>query len=252
MKVNKSNYYSKKVDDEYMSYSQFKLFDECPAKAMAILNGEYKQEETDSMLVGSYVDAWLDGEIVKFQERHPEIFNSRTGELKANFKQAQDLCDLIEKDEYLYKQLKGKRQVIITGSIAGVKFKGKIDSLLADKIVDGKVLKDCEDIWKDGQKQPFYKANGYDWQAIIYKTLYKQQTGKDLPFRLAVITKEKSPDKRIFEFKDETLNDALQEIICKAPVYDAIKKGKEEIYRCNRCDYCRSTKQTSPDTIEIL
>ena len=252
LNVTKSNYYSKTVDQEYMSYSQFKLFDECPAKAMAILKGEYKPEETDSMLVGSYVDAWLDGEIVKFQERHPEIFNSRTGELKANFKQAQDLCDLIAKDEYLMKQLKGKRQVIITGSIAGVKFKGKIDSLLADKIVDGKVLKDCEDIWKDGQKQPFYKANGYDWQAIIYKTLYKQQTGKDLPFRLAVITKEKSPDKRIFEFKDETLNDALQEIICKAPIYQQMKNGEIEPHRCECCDYCKATKKLSKNNIEYL
>lgn len=252
MKLTKANYYSKNSALEYMSYSQFKLFDECPAKAMAILNGTYKQEETDNMLVGSYVDAWLDGEIVKFQERHPEIFNSRTGELKASFKQAQDLCDLIAKDEYLYKQLKGKRQVIITGSIAGVKFKGKIDSLLADKIVDGKVLKDCEDIWKDGQKQPFYKANGYDVQGAIYKTLYKQMKGKDLPFELAVVTKEKTPDKRLFVFSDETIEEALQEVIAKAPVFQAMKNGEVEVYRCECCDYCKATKKLSENNIEYL
>ena len=51
MKVTKSNYYSKKVDDEYMSYSQFKLFDECPAKAMAIIKGEYKQELIDLLSI---------------------------------------------------------------------------------------------------------------------------------------------------------------------------------------------------------
>ena len=252
MKVTKSNYYSKAINNEYMSYSEFKLFDECPAKAMAILKGEYKQEETDSMLVGSYVDAWLDGEIVKFQEKHPEIFNSRTGELKASFKQAQDLCDLIAKDEYLMKQLKGKRQVIITGSIAGVKFKGKIDSLLADKIVDGKVLKDCEDIWKDGQKQPFYKANAYDIQAAIYKTLYKQMKGKDLPFELAVVTKEKTPDKRLFVFSDKTIEEALQEVIAKAPVFDAIKKGQEPAWNCCKCDFCKSIKALNENSVEVL
>jgi len=252
MKLTKNNYYSQKANEEYMSYSQFKDFCKCPAYAMAKLKGDWQDETTDSLLVGSYVDSWLDGTLDKFKEEHTEIFNSRTGELKANFKQAQDLCDLIAKDEYLMKQLKGKRQVIITGSIAGVKFKGKIDSLLADKIVDGKVLKDCEDIWKDGQKQPFYKANAYDIQGAIYKTLYKQMKGKDLPFELAVVTKEKTPDKRIFEFKDETLNDALQEIICKAPIYQQIKNGEIEPYRCECCDYCKATKKLSKNNIEYL
>ena len=252
IKITNSNYYSNKVDMEYMSYSQFKDFDKCPAMAMAKLNGTFKQEETDSMLVGSYVDAWLDGELDKFMEEHPQVFNSRTGELKAQFKQAEQLCDIIKKDDYLYKQLKGKRQQIITGNIAGVKFKGKIDSLLEDSIIDGKVLKDCEDIWQYGEKKPFYKANCYDIQASIYTTLYKQMTGKDLPFKLAVVTKEKSPDKRIFQFSEQTLNDALQEIIAKAPIYNAIKKGEEPAWNCGVCEYCRSIKALNEDSVEIL
>lgn len=251
MKVTKSNYYSKAVDQEYMSYSQFKLFDECPAKAMAILKGEYKQEETDSMLVGSYVDACLDGTIDKFKEEHPEIFTLK-GELKAQYKKAEELCEVIKNDKFLLNLLTGKRQVIITGSIAGVKFKGKIDSLLADKIVDGKVLKDCEDIWKDGQKQPFYKANGYDIQGAIYKTLYKQMKGKDLPFELAVVTKEKTPDKRLFVFSDETIEEALQEVIAKAPVFDAIKKGEEPAWNCGKCDFCKSIKALNENSVEVL
>lgn len=252
MKLTKRNYYSKKADMEYMSYSQFKAFDECPAKAMAMLKGEYEREETESMLVGSYVDAWLDGELKKFREQHPEIFNSRTGELKANFKLADELCDIIKADKYLYSQLKGKRQVIITGNIAGVPFKGKIDSLTADCIVDGKVLKDCEDIWHNGERKPFYKANGYDIQGAIYKTIYKQMTGQDLPFRLGVVTKEKAPDKRIFEFSAETIETALQEVIAKAPIYQAIKQGKEDAWGCGVCDYCRSKRKLSEETIEIL
>ena len=252
MKLTKRNYYSKKASNEFMSYSQFKDFDECPAKAIAKLKGEYVQEETESMLVGSYVDAWLDGELPKFKQKHPEIFNSRTGELKSQFKQANELCDLIKADEYLYKLLKGKRQVIIYGKIAGIPFKGKIDSLTADLIVDGKVLKDCEDIWHRGEKKPFYKANGYDLQGAIYKTCYKQMTGKNLPFRLGVVTKEKTPDKRVFEFSEETIDKALQEIIAKAPIYQAIKEGREEAWGCGVCDYCRSKRQLSEDNVEIL
>ena len=37
MKLTKKNYYSNKADQEYMSFSQFKQFNECQAKAMAIL-----------------------------------------------------------------------------------------------------------------------------------------------------------------------------------------------------------------------
>lgn len=252
MKITKTNYYSKKIDEEYMSYSQFKDFDKCPAMAMAKLDGSYQPEYSDSLLVGSYVDAWLDGQLVKFKEKHPEIFNSRTGELKANFQQAEDICKIIKKDKYLYKQLKGKRQMVVTGNIAGVKFKGRLDSLLEDKIVDGKVLKDCADVWQDGERKPFYKANRYDIQGAIYKTLYQQETGKDLDFYLAVVTKEKQPDKRLFKFSNQTLDDALQEIIAKAPVFDAMKQGKEEVWACGVCDYCKMQKFLSENDIEIL
>jgi len=252
MKLTKTNYYSQKSNEEYMSYSQFKQFNECPAKAMAILKGTWQEEKTDSMMIGSYVDSWLDGELDRFIIENPDVFNSRSRELKHQFRQAEELCKVIKQDEYLYEQLKGKRQVIITGTIAGVKFKGKIDSLKKNAIIDGKVLKDCEDIRKDGERLPFYKANQYDIQAAIYTTLYEQTKNKKLPFRLAVVTKQKTPDKRIFEFSQQTLDDALQEIIVKAPIFDAIKKGLEPIYRCECCDYCKSSKYLSKDDIEYL
>ena len=259
MEINKENYYSKEADKEYMSYSQFKKFEECPAKAMAILNGTWQEEQTDRMLVGSYIDAWLDGELMEFCNQHPEIHNTRTGELKSQFRQAQELCATILKDDVLFGNLKGERQRIITGNIAGVKFKGKIDSLnleqtdeLLKGIHDGKVLKDCEDIWKDGEKLPFYLANGYDKQAAIYQTLYQQMFGEKLPFYLDVITKEKTPDKRIFKFSDKTIEDALQRIIAEAPVFDAIKKGEEPAWNCGKCDYCRNIKQLTKNDVEEI
>lgn len=252
MKLTKKNYYSQKANMEYMSYSQFKDFDECPAKAMAKIKGEWTDEYSDSLLIGSFVDSWLDGELDEFKAEHPEIFNSRTGELKANFKQAEELCRIIKDDEYLYSILKGKRQKIITGNIAGVQFKGKIDSLLADITIDGKILKDCEDCWKDGQKMPFYMANRYDIQGAIYKTLRKQSLMQDVPFGLAVVTKEKTPDKRLFVFSDETLEKALQEIIAKAPVFDSIKQGVDQAWSCGKCDYCRSQKKLNKEDYEVL
>lgn len=252
MKLNKNNYYSQQSNKEYMSYSQFKDFCECPAMAMAKINGEYEQEKTDSLLVGQYVDSWLDGDLDAFTELNPDIFNSRTGELKAQFKQADELCQIIESDKYLYKLLRGKRQKILTGSIAGVNFKCKIDSMLDDMTIDGKVLKDCNDVWIDSQKMPFYMANRYDIQAAIYSTLRKQVRQEDVPFVLAVVTKEKTPDKRLFMFSKETIATALQEVIAKAPVFQDIKDGKEQAWGCGKCDYCRQKKQLNKNDFEIL
>lgn len=252
MELNNANYYSHNANIEYMSYSQFKQFNECPAKAMAILKGECETEKTDALLIGSYVDAWLDGELDKFKENNPEIFNSRTGELKANFKMAYELCEVIKNDETLYNLLTGERQVILTGNIAGVKFKAKIDSLTDNYIVDGKVVKDCNDVWLDGEKRPFYMANRYDLQAVIYEKLLMQNQFKDLPYLLAVVTKEKTPDKQLFLINEIAKDDALQEIINKAPIYDAMKKGREEVYGCGVCDYCRSMKKLSLNDIKEI
>ena len=251
MKLTKLNYYSKKANTEYMSYSQFKDFLKCPACAMAKIKGEWEDEYTDSLLVGSYVDSWLDGELDKFKEQHPEIFNSRTGELKANFKQADELCEVIKNDEFLFKILKGKRQKIMTGLIAGVPFKIKIDSLLKDMIVDGKVLKDCEDCWIDG-RFPFYMANRYDLQGAVYQAIVQQNVGQKLPFILGIVTKEKVPDKRLIKIQDSVLEDAKNEIIAKAPIFNDMKLGKIEAYRCEHCDYCKATKKLNVNSIEEM
>lgn len=251
MILNELNYYSNEANKEYMSYSQFKDFLKCPAMAMAKLKGEWQDENTDSLLVGSYVDSWLDGNLDKFREEHPEIYNTRTGELKASFKQAEELCKIIKKDDYMYELLKGERQRIMTGFIAGVPFKIKIDSLHDDMIVDGKVLKDCEDCWIDG-KYPFYMANRYDLQGIIYQTIVQQNIGKKLPFILGVITKEKVPDKRLVKIQDSVLEDAKNEIIAKAPIFQKMKLGEEPIWNCGCCDYCKSIKALNENSIEEM
>lgn len=251
MILNELNYYSNEANKEYMSYSQFKDFLKCPAMAMAKLKGEWQDENTDSLLVGSYVDSWLDGNLDKFREEHPEIYNTRTGELKASFKQAEELCKIIKKDDYMYELLKGERQKIMTGLIAGVPFKIKIDSLHDDMIVDGKVLKDCEDCWIDG-KYPFYMANRYDLQGAIYQTIAQQNIGKKLPFILGVITKEKVPDKRLIKIQDSVLEDAKNEIIAKAPVFQKMKLGEEPAWNCGCCDYCKSIKALNKNSIEEM
>ena len=59
--LNNENYYSIKANEDYWSVSQFKAFDKCEAAGLAEAMGEYTREETDALLIGSYVDAVLAG-----------------------------------------------------------------------------------------------------------------------------------------------------------------------------------------------
>lgn len=251
MKLTNENYHSTEANKAYMSYSQFKDFCKCPAMAMAKINGEYEMEKTAALLVGSYVDAYLDGELDKFKEENPSIF-TRKGELKSEYVKADNYIKLINEDAYLKELLTGKRQMILTCNIAGVPFKAKIDSLIKDMIIDGKVLRDCKDVWVDGEKLPFIYTNRYDIQAAVYTTAVMQNYNKKLPFLLAVITKEKTPDKRVFEITEETIEKAKQEIIVKAPVYNNMKKCLVEPFNCGECDYCKSIKKLSEAYIEKI
>ena len=70
------------------------------------------------------------------------------------------------------KYMAGEKQVIMTGKIADVPYKIKIDSYHPDKaIVDLKVVKDFEKLWNDAekQKQSFIRYWGYDIQGAIYQ-----------------------------------------------------------------------------------
>ena len=61
MILNESNYYSPEANLAYFSVSQYKDFLKCPAMAMAKLKGEYEEEASRALLLGSYVDEQLTG-----------------------------------------------------------------------------------------------------------------------------------------------------------------------------------------------
>lgn len=262
MTLTNENYYSREANMEYLSASQFKAFDRCPAAAMAELRGEYTLATTTAMLVGGYVDAWFSGEMDLFQAKHPEIFK-RDGSLKSEYVKAAEIIRRMEADELFSLLMSGKKQVILTGEIAGVPFKGKVDSLLdADicqeivrrfpetapvlsfsdgAIVDQKVMRDLLPVWSDEERcrVPFVEAYGYDLQGAIYRAL----EGRGLPFILAVGTKETEPDLAALSISDADLTSALYQVEDRAPYYQQIKRGERPARRCEHCDYCRATRR---------
>ena len=211
--VTAENYFSPEMNMAYMGSTQFKAFDRCEAAALAEVRGEYAPAASTALLVGGYIDAYFSGELPVFQAQHPEIFK-RDGGLKAEYVHAQDVIARMEADELYMLLMSGKKQVILTGEIAGIPYKVKIDSLLdADTsrrieeritemaevmgmcdgaLVDQKVMRDMKGIWSEEEltKVSFAKFYGYDIQGAIYQAI----EGHMLPFLLAVGTKEDAPD----------------------------------------------------------
>ena len=253
MKLTDDNYFSQEANMEYFGASQFKSFLKCEAEALAELRGEIERPASKALMIGSYVDAHFAGEMEQFTENHPEIFNSRTGELKADYRQADKLIARAEKDEMFMDYMSGDKQVIMTGEIHGYPFKIKVDSLHDDKIVDLKCMRDMKPIFKDDERKTFIDAWQYDIQGYIYQQVVAQNVGTELPFYLAVVTKEEHPDLAIIEIPQWRLNSVDAIIDHYIDHFAAVKEGTEQPIRCGRCGYCRDTKKlTKVTTYEEL
>lgn len=246
MLLNQNNYFSDEANQRYMSSSQYRGFQKCQAATVAELNGEYVRPETSALLAGQYVDAYISGEMDEFLADNPQLISSRgatKGELKAEYRDLQKIIDRFERDPLFMAYLQGDKQVILTGRIGGVDFKGKVDVLHAERIVDFKTARDFNDIWdpEEGRRVTFVEFYGYIEQAAIYQELVRQKIGHKRPCFIAAVTKEPVPDLAVLSIPDEILEVKLQEIEHYAAEYDAIKKGAEAD-RCEKCDWCKRTK----------
>lgn len=244
MILTEENYFSPEAQAFYMGTSQFKSFMKCEDGALAELNGKWQREESTALLVGSYVDASFSGTLDLFKAKHPDIFK-RDGTLKAEYEQANYIIQRIERDSAFMEAMSGGTQAIMTGEIEGVPVKIKVDSLRPDRIVDMKIMRDMDDIYDKElhEWQPFWKAWGYDLQGAIYQEIVRQNTGLLLPFGLAVATKEKpEPDIALIDIPQSVLDEAFGIVSANIVYYDGLKKGLYDAERCEKCDYCRSTK----------
>lgn len=247
MELTNENYHSVEAKKIYMGSSQFKDFLKCEKCALAKIKGEIVEEKTTALLMGSYIDAHFSNEMDDFRHNNPEIF-TKNGTLKSDYLKCEEIIKVIEEDEMLMKYLSGEHQVIMTGEISGVPFKIKIDSYHPDKIiVDQKIVKDLELVWDEEEhcKKNFVEYWGYDIQGAIYREIVRQNTGKTLPFVLAVTTKEKTPRKALLRIDDKDLDKALEVVKKLAPRFQKIKNGEIEPNGCDNCDYCLSKKKVT-------
>ena len=246
MTLTSSNYFSTEANKSFWSVSQFKAFDNCEAAAMAELKGEHEREMTKALLIGSYVDAYFSHELDEFMGEFGDVVYTKKGELRAEYGHANEIIDRIESDSLMMEFLtKGDTQVIKTGELFGVDWKIKIDVLHEDKIVDLKIVKDFDDVYKDGfGYRPWIEAWGYDIQGAIYQRIEQISSGRPepLPFYIVAATKEKTPDIDIVQIPQHVLDAAFKGVENKIDHFDLVKNGEIDAKRCGVCDYCKKTK----------
>ena len=88
MTLTSSNYHSSKANVAHWSVSSFKAFDKCEASGLAQVRGQYEREMTDSLLFGSYVDAYFTNHTdmsLQFMKDHADELNI-SDEMKATIK----------------------------------------------------------------------------------------------------------------------------------------------------------------------
>ena len=261
MKLNNDNYYSKEANTEFLSVSQYKDFvgtlakKGCEVKALAKINEQFTSEPTTAMLVGSYVDSYIEGTLDKFKEKTPQLFK-KDGSLKAEYVQAENIIQRMEKDKKFMAYLSGEKQTIMTGELFGAKWKIKMDSYLPKKaIVDLKVVSDIYDktYVKDCGPLNFIQAWGYDFQLAIYQKIVEQNTGEVLPCYIAVADRGKTTNIELIQITQPELEGALVGTLIGVQRILDLKEEIIEPERCNRCDYCKETKViTKPITMSML
>lgn len=268
MKLTSKNYYGPKANQSFMSVSQFKQFRKCEAMALAELRGEYKRPPSKALLLGSFVDEMLTGtkksrtafiidnraelfqkssKIVKATDEEllelisGNVFDASNKPL-AEIVQALETVERIKKQPLMMKHFKSRHQTIMTGEIAGVPFKIKMDNYKP-----GEFVADCKymaSLRSPNMFEPMVKYWGYDIQGAVYQEIVYQNTGKRLPFYLDIATKETPAHLAVAEINQGDLDEALDLVKAFAPRYQAIKAGEIEPERCGEygCNYCTETE----------
>jgi hypothetical protein len=245
MALTSKNYFSPRANRLYFSASQVKQFKKCEAQAMAEIRGKYIRPASTALMVGSYVDAALTGDLDKWLDDHPET-RKKDGSLKAEFVQAHEMVQRAWSDHVFKEYLKGRHQAIMTGKIFGVPFKCKFDALRDDRIVDLKTVRDMQPVYMPGHGRVDF-ATAWDWplQMAIYQKIVEINKGVKLPCFLAVITKETPADIAVIQIEQERMDAEIAWLEQALPRFEAVKSGLIPPERCGQCAYCRETHKIS-------
>lgn len=81
------------------------------------------------------------------------------------------------------------------------------------------------------------------YSGALYQEICYQNTGKKLPFIIAVATKQRYSQRALLQIPQEKLDLKLEFLKEYLPHIQALKEGKIEPTSCDHCDYCISKQK---------
>ena len=249
MELTNENYFD---DKEFLNHSTLKLYKECSSKALFTAKGEYKQDfsNNEAILVGSYVDSAIEGTLEEFLERNTQCYlrGKKENGLKKAFEDAKGMIDKINGDSKGRKLLTGDKQIILTGEIEGIKVKCKIDNINFKHkfFTDFKTCRDIyETTWDAEQKQrvSFIESRGYLTQLAFYREIIRQNIGEEFIACIVAYDKTENIKGLSLQFAKEEIDDAYLDVLELIKQHKKALEGEHK--RCEKCDYCNSTRKDS-------
>ena len=240
MKLTKDTYFSPEMNMRYMGHSQFLAFRKCEAAALAEIT-DPKPTDSAAFRLGHAFDDLFEGKDLHSALADNGLLNSK-GKPYADGEKLIAAYERVKREPLFMELASGQQQIIKTGQIGGVDTKIMIDSYHPRKyIVDRKFVRDFDPIWDAdiGERVSFIRYWGYDTEAAFYQ----QAEGNKLPFILACVTKEATPNVALIEVPQYLIDAKLAEIEYFAPTFAAIKRGEIEPSRCEKCSHCIETKR---------
>lgn len=251
MKLSKDNYFSKEMNMKYMSSTQLKSLvgsmgrPACEEHAIKVLKGEWEDEPSPDMLIGSYIDAYFSNEMQSFLQNHEGTVYTKTGSKYAMYKQADAMIERASKDKLFMEFMSGEPQKIFTAEMYGAEWKCKLDSYHKGKcIVDLKCVADIYKTFfvKDYGQMNFIEYWGYITQLAIYQKIVELNTGEKLPCYICAIDKTSHPAIEVIQIPNDRMAMELSLIEYDVKHALALKNGEIEPTRCGKCGYCKDTK----------
>lgn len=249
MTLNRQNYYDSSTDLVYQSPTYFKKFLACEAETMAEIKGEYKPDFKNALLVGNYLHSYFESpeSHQEFIEANHDEITKKNGSLLSDYVKADKMIETLANDDKFNQLYQGDKEIIVTGQIDGVDWKGRIDCLNLDRgyFIDLKTTQDLDKkYWIPESRKPvrFAVAWNYQLQMYAYQELIYQQFGVWCEPYIVAVTKQDPPDKQMYSIPNELLSEAQTQVEENQQHIEQVRHGEVEPKRCEKCEYCRSTK----------
>ncbi len=240
------NYHDAENAAKWLSCSQIKAWSECESAAHArFVTGENEGPKSAALLEGSFLDVMLTGtpdEQEAFRTENADALFTRSGTPRANIARVLDMATRCRSDDRFMAAMTGDKQKIYVGEIAGQPVRIMTDCINEMAIWDlKKISRPDKLLWspKHGKMVPFWQRWGYDWQAVIYQEIVRQNTNQDLPFVLAVVEAEAPHALKPFEMVD-VYGETMPEIEATIERIAEIKAGAEP-NKCGTCGWCKAS-----------